>query len=352
VREILTDYARFFFGPDIAEQVADGILALERNWQGPLSTNGSVATTYAYWSELEREHPELMGNWRWEYLLMRAVYDNYVRERLLHERGLEHEANAALARASEIGSDAAMTDAAAVLARMDNPPEAIAQMRAKIVELGEALWQSTKFQSNVEQYGASTPERGAILEFLDLPLNNRLWLVDEFVEIRALESESERCARLMEIATWESPGEGSFYDDIGNIDNMPHVIRGETLHTDPFMQRNPNPFSVWNKDGFNRDRISWISDLHWPLGLRYCDLDTDAEYRVRMVGVGDIRIRIDGERVEPIAYGPERRDVKEWVVPASGLADGEIEIAFENTDAGNIHWRTWSRVNEVWLLKQ
>jgi hypothetical protein len=44
-REILVQYTRCFFGAAVAESAADGILALEKNWEGPLAENGSVDAT-------------------------------------------------------------------------------------------------------------------------------------------------------------------------------------------------------------------------------------------------------------------------------------------------------------------
>ena len=45
VRDIMTDYARVYFDPAVAEEAADGILALERNWRGPVINNGAVEAT-------------------------------------------------------------------------------------------------------------------------------------------------------------------------------------------------------------------------------------------------------------------------------------------------------------------
>ena len=49
VRDVLAEYASLFFGHAISEQVADGVLALERNWVGPVEENGAIETTFAYW---------------------------------------------------------------------------------------------------------------------------------------------------------------------------------------------------------------------------------------------------------------------------------------------------------------
>src|SRR5207249_7896468 len=92
-REILVEYARFFFGPELAESAADGILALEKNWEGTLAGNGGVDATFALWHQLERQAPQLRGNWRWQLCLLRAYYDVYTRHRLLNESRLERKAN-------------------------------------------------------------------------------------------------------------------------------------------------------------------------------------------------------------------------------------------------------------------
>src|SRR5262249_35573875 len=72
VRDVLVNYARAYFNPAIAEDAADAILALERNWRGPLVHNGAVESTLLRWQELERKAPQLAGNWRWQMCLLRA----------------------------------------------------------------------------------------------------------------------------------------------------------------------------------------------------------------------------------------------------------------------------------------
>src|SRR5690606_31232660 len=119
VRDILVEYCRFFFGSEIAEISADGILGLEKNWEGPLMKNRSVPKTLALWQKLETENPDLKDNWRWQQLIMRAYYDAYIQDRLAYEKGLEKEANQMLGKAKEIGADKAMGKALAIVQRAD-----------------------------------------------------------------------------------------------------------------------------------------------------------------------------------------------------------------------------------------
>lgn len=353
VRNILIDYARFFFETDVAEPAADGILALERNWQGPLRTNGGVDATLALWRGLEsRALPsrlKLGENWRWQMCLLRAYYDADVRHRLIDESRLEDEANAELAKAPARGADAAMAAALAVLKRAETDRQR-PELRARIEELCEALFRSIGLQTSVAKYQASGAERGAVLDYLDYPLNNRWWLEDQFAEIRQLPDEAEKQARLELIRTWEHPGPGSFYDDVGNVAKSPHVLRGETPDTDPKMLRNENP-GHW-EGGRKRARQSWFSNMDWPIGLRYDGLDPSAAYTIRTTGFGECLLRIDGERVRPSRDGKDIGEFKEFPVPQRLLADGALLLTFDIPQEQHLNWRQRSRLTELWLLRQ
>jgi len=350
-REILIEYARFFFSPAIAEPAADGLLALEKNWEGPLAGNGGVDATFALWQQLERQSPRLHGNWRWQLCTLRAYYDVYTRHRLIYEAELERQANEALAGAPTRGADAAIDTALAVLRRASSQPIK-KEWRARISELCADLFQSIKLQTSVPLYKAAGYERGAILDFADHPLNNRWWLEDEFARIRKLSSETEKLKNLELIRTWENPGPGSFYDEVGNVAKSLHVIRGEGLNTDPLMEKNPSPGFWWWDEGSSRKRLSWQTSLDWPLGISYQHLDPQASYRVRLTGYGQARLRSNGQLLTPSLYGKGIGEFKEFPVPTALLKEGKIVLTFDALpDEAHLNWRQQSRVSEVWLLK-
>ena len=350
VRDILIEYTRCFFGPDVAEQAADGILALEKNWEGPLALNGGVDATLALWQQLGARKPDLADNWRWQLCLLRAHYDAYTRHRLLYEQQLEEQANTTLARAEAIGAEAAMDAALRLLGRAETEacrPE----LRARIETLCDALFASVGLQTSVEKYHGSSGERGCILDYVDHPLNNRWWLEDEFAKIRALDSDAAKRARLEQIRTWEHPGPGSFYDDVGNVAKSPHVVRGEGLNTDPEMLRNPSQCHWWWDNGFSRTRLSWQVSMEWPLALRYEGLDPDATYVLRMTGYGDAFPRMGGQRVEPTLYGKGIGEFKEFPVPPEAVEDGILIVTWDKPDEDHLNWREQSRISEAWLTK-
>ena len=349
VRQILIDYATAFFNASVAEEAADGILALERNWVGSLAENGSVDATLTLWQRLENGHPELRNNWRWQLFLLRAYYDAYIRHRLIHESALEEEACAVLAEAGSRGSDAVMTEARSILARAQ-ADRIHPEWREKIFQLCEVLYQSIRLQTSVDRYTASGYERGAVLDFVDLPLNDIWWLEDQFAAIREMSTEEEKVTRLRVLATWENPGPGSCYDDIGNVGRSLHVLRGESIVTDPALERTAFPFFMWWEDGRSRVKRAWESDIHWPT-MVYRDIDRSARYTVRVTGRGPHLLRINGELVQPTTSTEEMGEFRLYPVPERLVRTGTLILTWDNPDEGNVRWRQWSRVNEVWLLK-
>jgi hypothetical protein len=250
------------------------------------------------------------------------------------------------------GADAAMDAALQALQRATSAPVK-KEWRARIVELCADLFQTIKLQTSVPLYHASGAERGAVLDFVDRPLNNRWWLEDEFARIRKLPAESDRLKALETIRSWENPGLGSFYDEVGNIARSPRTVRGEGINTDPLMERNPNP-GHWAWDsGFSRRRLSWHTSADWPLGLKYHGLDPAASYRVRLTGYGQTKLRANGQLLTPTsAARHEIGEFMEFPVPAELLKHGRLVLTFDPLpDEAHLNWRQQSRVSEVWLLK-
>ena len=349
-REILIEYARFFFAPEVAETAADGILALERNWIGSLRDNGGVDATLALWDGLEKQVPALDGNWRWQMCLVRAVYDAYTRHRLIYESALAEEANAKLAEAPTKGSLAAMAAATDVLRRADRacptrPPRANRQIVRGVVSLDRSSNQH--FQTQGERGGAWVHSR--LCRFsAQQPLVARRRIQGDW---RPLPSEPEKLTRLELLRTWEHPGAGSFYDDVGNIAKSPHVVMGDLSPLGMRTARTPIPEVLWWDEGASRKRVAWMDVMNWPLAMHYTGLDPKADYVIRTTGFGTCLLSIDGERVRPTVDQKGIGEFKEFSVPKALLADGTLHLTFERP-VESVNWRYQSRLSELWLLKK
>jgi len=340
VREIVVEYCQFFFGSDVAQQAADGILALEQNWNGSLVHNDAVEETLALWRKLESSHPDLAGNWRWQQLVMRGYYDAYLRSRLIHEQALEKEANSILGLAGELGADSAMSMALAELKKANTNPAAPG-LREKVVGYCEALFSSIGLQTSVPLYQASGYERGCILDFIDYPLNNRWWLEDEFGKIRELDTEEEKLDRIEVLRSWSDPGPGQYYDNISSVSEGLNVVS----KTDDAIDY------AWWDNGLSRKRLSTQLFQFSPI-LEYTGLDAESDYLIRVAGYGEALIRANGTRLEATLYNKELETFKEFILPKELISEGRLKITFDRPDEAHLNWRKYSKVTDLWLIPQ
>ncbi len=368
VIDVLREFSRYFIGDASTEGFAQGLMALERNWRGPLIANDGVNTTLHQFQQLEREAtPRMKANWRFQQALFRAYFDAYTRSRLIHETALEDRAMDKLQEAGRVGTRPAMNEAEAILNRALTEFASL-DLRARTFELGEALFQSIRMQLSVSRYQAIGVDRGASLDTIDYALNNRRWLAEQFDEIRRMKTEVERLQALDRIVNWTNPGPGGFYDDTGNIARQPHVVRGLPFDQDPGSW-------VSSKVGFEEGdvvdepdekpeaamRISWLdhaeSLIDQPLRMRYTDLDRKAHYRIRVTYVGDapkLPIRLvanDRFEIHPLIKKEFPYRPVEFDIPAEATRDGRLELSWYREQGLGGNGRG-CQVSEVWLIRK
>ena len=350
--EILQDYNRYFIGPDYTYDFTRGIFDLEQNWNGPLLGNNLVYTTlYKFQSMEKKALPNVKLNWRFQQALYRAYYDAYNRGRLLYETQLEDEAMNLLRKAAEMGSLIAMEQAGEVLdrAKIKNISE---DWRQRIFELAEALFQSARMQLSVKKYYAISVRRGANLDLISSPFNDRLWLEEQFSRIVQIDNEQGRLNEIEKITNWKNPGPGGFYDDLGDPGNQPHLVLEESYKDDPSFYH--SPFS-----GFatNVLRVSWGQYAQTlfghPLKMHYPDLDKTAQYEVKVTYPGTTPIRLVADDMM----------VHDYLRRASELAPVSFDVPMEVTKDGDLtlQWDIKSgqggtgrgcQIAEVWLIKK
>ena len=359
VTQVLRDYGRYFIGADMADAFAQGLLSLERNWRGPLLGNTGVDTTLAQFTEMERRAtPQQKLNWRFQEVLYRAYYDAYLRARLSDETQREHRAMERLQSARASGSLAAVTAAETELA-VDPAARAGGALRARVFELGEALFQSAHMQLSVPRYAAIDPGRGANLDLIDRPITNAAWLRAKFADIRALPTEPVRLSAIDDLVNWTSPGPGGFYDDLGDPANRPHLDPGEGFGKDPAFFH-----TVRTGFGSRRNtpwRASWYRHAETLYGntlkLRYTGLDPAARYKVRFVQAGDstprgTRLVANGNvEVHPMRKKDVEAKPVEYDIPAAATASGNLVLEWQPDPAESGNGR-FVQVSEVWLIRK
>jgi hypothetical protein len=366
VSSVLRDYARYYLSPDIEYEFARGLLALEDNWRGPLISNESVEATLRLFQGLERgASPRLLHHWRFQQALYRAYFDAYTRHRLIRETAQEQQALGILGNAAQTGSLMAMSLAEAELTPRPSDPTLNA-WRTRIFQLAEALFQSIKMQLSVPLYQALAVPRGANLDTVDLPLNDRVWLQERLAEIRSLPKEGARIAALQRVVDWQNPGPGGFYDDLGNLSAEPHLVTNADPIADPEYRTHPlATHTVRTGKAFENWRASWWDQssafYDSAVEMRYTGLDPKASYRVRVVYIPtfrpcEIRLEANGKFQIHAAINPGTQDPanlphpREFDIPAEATSVGELRLRWTvDPNAGELVG--FGQIGEVWLIK-
>lgn len=361
VADILRDYARFFIGPRFADPFAQGLMALERNWQGPLLTNTTVPATLQSFRAMEdAADPHTLKNWRFLQPLFRAYCDAYTRLRLIHETALEEQAIDVLREAAFQGAITAMDTADRILDRAVTAPIGRA-WRTRIFQLAEALYQTIHHKLSVSLYHALATGRGAHLDSLDWPLNSRLWLKKQFAAIRALPEEGTRLARIAEIVERTDPGPGGFYDNPGALPMTPRLERGPGPEEDPAFIRSTMTGSLYLTLEPLALPYAWWSNA-WslgdaPLSMVYEDLDPSADYEVRVVyAQWEYKNKIQllaNETVEIHGFidKPEPPEPLTFAVPRQATSGGRLKLTWRR-EPGLGGEGQGCHITEIWLMRK
>ena len=164
---------------------------------------------------------------------------------------------------------------------------------------------------------------------------------------QAAASEAKACrrGRAETIASWESPGPGSHYDDVGNPAKSDHVRHSEQVITIHGEEALPEPMLWWNSAlcGKSRDRLSSQSSMNYPEAVVYERLDPNASYTIRCGGLGIFLLRIDGKLIKTIHERAELGETRDFVVPRKHLKDrkmnsrGTDQLAKDISTGGSDH---------------
>ncbi|MEZ6054532.1 MAG: hypothetical protein R3C02_24620 [Planctomycetaceae bacterium] len=379
----LEEYGKVWFGVDLATDVAQGLRALEANWRGPVVDNMGIPQTLTLWEDIAKRVPDFDKNWRAQMYLFRARFDANVQAEARAQKGYETQALAALADASQTGVSKAIDRARQALAQADRP--AAPELRSSIEALGPLMLKSIGYQLSIEPpYLARNSERGAMLDWLDQPLNNRPWLEQRFEAILALHNQADQLAQIDTILTWEDPGPGGFYDNLGTIGEYSHVIYQRSWEEDPSGTNSARvAFPLYKADaktiaeqagvvtdelafkeevsrvpgaykGRQELRTSWQSQITTlygtPLKMRYEGLDPNAQYRLKVTYAGRFRPTMTLTLNDEFGiHGPVPQPNPIWPVsyylPQAATRSGTLDVEWNLVEGRGC------MVAEVWLIK-
>jgi hypothetical protein len=231
----------------------------------------------------------------------------------------------------------------------------------------------------VDKYKAIAVSRGANLDTIDFPLNNRVWLKDQFAKLRALPKEDDRLAAIDAILHRSDPGPGGFYDDLGNPSMQPHIVsEGPGYENDPgsfhSVRSEYAAFSggligrtsaeAIKPDGPARFILNPMAWWTWaetryetPLTMHYEHLDPKASYAVRVVFVGHstdpkIRLVANGKyEIHSWISKPTTMGPVEYSIPAGATKTGALTLRWF-LDQGQGGFNGSIDIAEVFLIKK
>ncbi len=367
VIETLRDYSRFFIGEDLAEDCAQGFLAQEQNWVGPLVVNPQIEVTLQQWQDMEeRASPQVLSNFRFQMGLMRAYYDAYIKERLIYEKELERQAMEKLRAAKKMGSLAAMQEAEAILKRARTKPVA-QEYRRRCEQLADELFASIGAQLTVAKHGAIERGRGAFMDGIDQPLNDAVYLLANMAEVKRMPDEASRLLAIDSLIHRTDPGPGGFYDQFGSANSWRRVEQNMSWEHDPGNLFSPLlGFEVglsgeeWARtviDGFEGRKapLAWMSQAttlyEVPLRIFYDNLDPHSRYLLKVAYTGRFRSSMrcvaDEQYLVHDLMQTGRFPVMEFPVPRAATQDGKVTFTWTCGPG-----QRGSQVAEIWLIRK
>lgn len=363
----LRDYGRLFAGPDYTEQVAQGMLALERNWEGPLLTNGQVETTFKQWRAIEEKAEGeglLAGNYRLQMGLLRAYYDVYQRRRLVYEMELERQAVECLGQAGRTGPGEALDAAERILKRTIEQRIAV-DIRQRCEELADSLFHLIGAQTSVEKHHAIQWERGAFMSTIDTALNDAEYYLEQIDSIRRLPAEVERLQAISALLNRTDPGPGGFYDSfVSNSQSLKLVDFGTGWQEDPGHLATPRTHfepSLLHMDdsrkkvlgGIPRAWLGSISALYQvPLTITYDSIDPQASYSIRVTYTSrasasfTVKLRVNERFVVHEGLDVQAVRTVEAPIPKEAGQGGRFVFSFDNLDGDR-----GQDIAEIWIIR-
>ncbi|TDF99752.1 hypothetical protein [Paenibacillus piri] len=370
--ETLRDFARFFIGEAYAEGVAHGLLALEKNWEGPLAANETIDRTLSMWQSMERSAPpEVLNNYRFQMGLLRAYYDAYIKRRLLYETELEARALDALRSASAVGAMAALERMEAILAKARTEPvESVCRQRCW--DLADELFRNIGAQLSVIRHQAIALGRGAFMDAIDFPLNDAGWLLAQAAAIRELPDETGKLDAIDRVLNRTNPGPGGFYNNLGSYTGLRQVDPGKGWAQDPGYLESPRmapgTYLLQSEKPLDRNVIPPLASVRHvntladtPFTVRYERLDPAASYRIKVAYVGDTASDISRDYHVTLTGGGENGPVihanvlvaqgrcseVESPLPPAAYSDGRLVLTWKRVSG-------FKRLNvsEVWIIRE
>ncbi len=347
VIQTLTDYARLFISCGKAEDIADGLISLEKNLIGEFAVNPEIGKTYEKWTAMENSLNETAKtNYRFEMHLLRALFDYYQQNRYIYEHRLETEALESLADFVKNGAADCIEKARHILNKAKTE-KILPEISQKINTLADLLFEKIGAQLTVTRHFASEWDRGAFVECLDIPLNDCRYMLAQLDKAENLLTEKEQHAAILGLINRTDPGEGGFYDDFGSKESWKRLENHDNYPNDPGFFKTPLLSFLMPPPHDGDDKLNiplaWRQNVYTlyqtPLFVNYEGLDKKADYIIKTVygKYHPIHIKLcAGENGEHLIHDEifvnEPFVEAETPLPKAAYQDGKLRLKFTVRD--------------------
>jgi hypothetical protein len=332
----------------VAGEVADVYLRLEESWKAPLLGNPALGRVREQVEALAERLParRRRDNWRGLLLQLRATADDLLQRKLVHAARAEQAVRATLR------PESAPRDAADLAERLGTALGLLDQA-AQERELSELKDRVRALDEAVHAIPAARIHL-PLIRLLDVDVGHIGW------DRRQLEAASETLGRggdatleeawrvVHDVATYDDPGPGGWYDDLGHPGRSPHLRRG---HGVTLLQG----LDPQNRPSHNRCARSYRGES--GVLLSYAGLEPDVAYQVRLTYVGlptraaarlVQRLEANGREVHPNLEVPARTAQQlTFPVPRDAYPFGQLDLEWSPAPGGNGS----TAVSEVWLIR-
>ncbi len=386
----MADYANLFIDSETSEQVAEFLMDVEHNWDGPVLENDGIDALYESFTAFDKTvSKQVKNNYRYQMLKLRILTDYWTKQKYAKDQELEQQARAVLDLADITGSEAVIREARTILNLSRDVPAA-EDVLFEMLKLADSLRNLCGIQLTENHHGGQCWIRGAYLQTRSMPLNDYQYLMQSFKRIEKMQNEKNRCAALHQLNLRQDPGDGNQFCAPGTYEGFSHVSVWHSWEEDPGYLKTPFiDHSVYTMVGLLHEIDGWYHEfpmpLTWalnvtvqygtPLEMTFTGLDPEASYGMKVfypnsffrafVGQTALKdetlVNIRAGKVllaDRIAQNPNGKSVRreieagrepfwEYDLPKESYQDGTLKVRWEVYDTLKA-----LAVSEVWIMKK
>ncbi|RKX55670.1 MAG: hypothetical protein DRP50_02170 [Thermotoga sp.] len=268
VDKIIQEYCKWWFGDEISKDAYNSILLIEKIYKKKLIESiADVDNLFSYVKKINTSFPltRLENNWRWQSIVFSAYLLKFLQMKVLDEKELTPKINEFLLSSLNTAELPEMIRGVLSLYHRNDMiyndiKEKLRQTAAKIEEV-----ESMQFHS---------------IDRLDSCITNLDWMIVELERTLNTDKPETMKQKVEQILKYEDPGPGGFYDDAGNPDRQPHLVReGNILSCVNIRNLSPDNRPSQNTHVLAPGSIGFK--------FRYTSLEPIAQYMVRVTYLAD-----------------------------------------------------------------